>query len=255
MKKHTITVNELKLSLIAEEIIMVNKFKTIFEQIVYSTSLIKEAEDVELSDDEKKAMDKLIGAFVDQLKKGSSEVKADAQDEKEVDKLKKEFPAIAKIEDEVKEGNLNEFVISANLIAGILAALPKLIQLFGYLVQGIGSLISIVSKKGEEKLKAFAKKIIHAGHELHHKYILGIQKGMQMLIPDFDTIPNDAQLKIAELAYLVVVMMLGMDAGLNATNALQHADWVHGSVEGLLAAIKGGEVGAWLGSQIAAAIA
>lgn len=255
MKKNTITVNELKLSSIAKEVIMVNKFKAIFEQIVNSTSLIKEAEDVGLSDDEKKAMDKLIDAFVDQLKKGSSEVKADAQDEKEVEKLKKEFPAIAKIEDEVKEGKLNEFVITANLVAGIVAALPKLIQLFGYLVKGIGNLISIVSKKGEAKLKAFAEKILHAGHELHHKYILGIQKGMQMLIPDFDTLPNDSQLKIAELAYLVIVMTLGLDAGLNATDALQHADWVHGSVEGLLAAIKGGEVGAWFSSEIAAALA
>lgn len=254
MKVNYYPASHIRLSYLAEEVIIVNKFKSIFEQLVNTTSLITEEEGVELSADEKKVMDNLIGTFVDQLKKGAPEVKSTMKNEKELEKLKKEFPDLAKIEDEVNEDKLNEFVITAHLIAGLIAALPKLTEIFGYLVKGLGSVLSIFSKKGANSVKAFAEKIIHAGHELHHKYILGIKQGLIYLVPEFKDLDDKVQEKIAELIYMIIVMYLGMDAGVSTIKALQHADWVHVSIEGLLSAIKTGEIGAWLAKSIGSTI-
>lgn len=250
--------NHIKLTSIAREFTFQRKIERIFEEFIANSPMLTEADEeaAELSDEEKKAMDKVINTFVSQLKKEAGEVKADATDEKEQEKLKKEFPAIAKLEDEIKEGTLNEFVVTAGLLAGILAALPKLIELLGYIVNGIGSFIKrFISDKAGDAIKKFAEKLMHAGHELHDMYIAGIEKGLSYMVPEWDTLSPDGQKKIAELVYLVIVLSLGISAGVGSFEAIGHAQWVHASIEGALAAVKAGEVGVFLTNAIATTIA
>jgi hypothetical protein len=250
--------NHIKLTSIAREFTFQRKIERIFEEFISNSSKLTEADEetAELNSNEKAAMDKVINTFVSQLKADAGEVKADATDEKEQEKLKKEFPAIAKLEDEIKEGSLNEFVITAGLLAGILAALPKLIELLGQLIKGIGGFISnkLGFKKSGDAMQKFAEKLIHAGHELHEMYIAGIKTGLSWLVPDWDTLRSDVQTKIAELVYLVIVLSLGISGGVGSFEAIGHAQWVHAGVEGALAAIKAGEVGAFITNAIATAI-
>lgn len=262
MKKNTTTAGQLKLAIIAEEIVFKNKINTIFENLIKSYSIIKEAEEgseqtAEVSPDEKAAMDKLMSTFLDQVKKEAGAIKADTADEKEQEELKKEFPKLAKVEDDVKEGRLDEFVISATLIAGLLAALPKLIKILGFLVKGIGGFISnkLKLKKAGDAMQKFAEKIMHAGEELHHGYIMGIEKTLELIVRDFKSLASNVKTKIAELVYLVIILGLGLSAGVGAAEALQHAHWVHASIEGALTAIKAGEIGTFLSTSIANAIA
>jgi hypothetical protein len=74
------------------------------------------------------------------------------------------------------------------------------------------------------------------------------------MIPEFSSLPADKQEKIAEIAYMVIIMYLGLSAGLDAANAFKHLDFVHGTAEGALTAIKAGELGSFLGGEIAAII-
>ena len=240
---------------IAEGILFQKQVEAIFEELLLTPAHLLEADGEELSDPEKKAMDSLMNIFVTQLKKGASEVKATVKDPEELADIKKDIPELEKLDSKIKESEeqLEEMVISTALVAGIIAAIPKLIELFGYLVNGVSSVLNKFGfKKGADATKKFADKVIHAGHDLHHKYIGGIVEGMKILMPGFKTIDQAGQEKIAELVYVIILITLGMDAGVNTMNALQHAEWLHVGIEGALASIKAGEVGGWLATQIAA---
>lgn len=247
---YTISSNHIKLACLVKEIRFKKRIHFILEELSKSYSILKEDEDIQLSSEEKKAMDSLMKTFVTQLKSDAGEIKSDIKDSDEIEKLKKEFPDVAELEDKIKEGKLNELVITTTLVVGILAALPKLIQLLGWLIKGVGSFLG----KYGVKIKDFGEKIIHAGHDVHESYIMGIKQALIYTVPEFKTFPEKTQKKLAELVYVVIVMSLGIDAGVNAYNALQNAEWVHVSIEGLLSAIKGGELGAWLAEAVAATI-
>jgi hypothetical protein len=241
---------------IAEGILFQKKIEKIFETLLTTPAHLFEAEEgEELSAPEKKAMDSLMQTFVAQLKKGAGEVKADTKDSKEIDSIKNDYPELKKLDSKVEEGDLNEFVISGALIAGIVAAVPKLIELFGYLVKGVGAVLGKFGfKKASDKTKQFAEKIMHAGHSVHESYIGSIQGGLKMLIPGFSELPGDKQKQLAEIVYMIIVLTLGLDAGVNAASALKSAEWVHFGVEGALTAIKSGEVGVWLSKAITSTV-
>jgi hypothetical protein len=105
-------------------------------------------------------------------------------------------------------------------------------------------------KKGEQKAKQFAHKLIHAGHEVHEAYIGGIQKALQFAVPDFKTLDDTKQKQVAELLFMVIVMYLGIGAGVEAANAYSHLDLAHGTIEGALSAIKAGELSAFIGNGL-----
>jgi len=238
---------------IAEGILFQRKVEAIFEELLTTPAHLLEAEGEELSEPEQKAMDSLMKIFVDQLKKGAGEVKATAADPEELEDIKKDIPELEKLNSKVKEGDLNEFVISGALVAGLVAAIPKLVELFGYLVKGIGAVIGKLGfKKGADATKKFAEKIIHGGHSLHKSYLGAIQNGLKLLVPGFKDLDAARQKKIAEILYVVILLTLGINAGIEATAALQHAEWLHVAVEGAMAAIKSGEIGQWIAAQIVA---
>lgn len=238
-----------QLTPIISDILFEQKIRSILlELAIAQTSLHEEEGAEELAPEEEKAMDQLIGTFAQQLKKAASQVKTTAKDSEEIEDIKAEYPELEKLDDDV-----NEMVVSATLIAGIVAAIPAVLKIFGLLSTGIGSLLGSVGfKKGEQKAKQFAKKLAHGSHELHKAYIGVIQKGLQTMIPDFSTIPADKQEKVAEVVYMIIVMYLGLSAGFDAASAFKHVDLVHGTVEGALSAIKAGELGLFITQEIAA---
>lgn len=253
MKKASYKINQIKITPIAEQVVFQKTIENIFETLLLSKSFLTEAEG--LSSEEQKAMDSLMNTFVTQLKKMAPEVKKTAANKTELEKIKDKYPSLDKLEAGVQESELNEFVITGTLVAGIVAAIPTIIKLFGYLAKGISTALAKFGfKKSSGKTEFFANKVIHASHELHHKYISAVRGGLQFLIPEFNTLPKDKQETIAEIVYMVIVMYLGIDAGINAAHALHQTEWAHFGLEGGLTAIKSGELGVWLTSAITKAV-
>lgn len=261
MRKNTITVNELKLSLIAEEIVMVNKFITIFENLFKSYELLNEAdedsENKSLTPEEEKAMDAIMQTLVDALKKEKSAVQSTFKDPDKIEDLEKKYDELGDLADTTKnEGKLNEFAITGSLIAGVVAAIPALIKILGYAVKGIGSMLSKFGfAKAGDKTKQFAEKLFHASEDLHHKYIKAVKFACKYMIPGFAEFEESTQEKMATVVYYVIIGILGFNAGVDALHSFKIAQWIPGGIEGVLTAIKGGEIGSFLSSALKSAIA
>ena len=82
---------------LAEGILFQRRVEAIFEELLSTPAHLLEAEGEELSEPEQKAMDALMKTFVDQLKKGASEVKATAADSEELEDIKKDIPELEKL--------------------------------------------------------------------------------------------------------------------------------------------------------------
>lgn len=251
--------SNIKLAAIAEHIIITKAFEAIFEELFTAASLIKEeGEDAELSSNEKAAMDKLIKTFSDELQKAAPDVKKTLSNPKEMEKLKKEFPNIAKLEDKVKEGKINEEIITVSLILGIVASFPKIVEIFGNLLDGLSGLLKNFGfKKGAEATAKLANDLVHKGHELHDKYIETIQWGLGKLVPQFNVAPEKFQKETAEMVYVAILAVLCWQAGTAAVHSFAHSGIAHaivGGIEALLSAVKSGEVGVWLQTQISASL-
>jgi len=256
MKKVYYTANQYMLSPMANEIVFQQKIKNIFEELISSYNLLKEEENTDqLSPEEKKAMDSVMNTFVSALSKEKSSIQSIASDEKKVDAIEKQFPELQKLDASTQEGKIDEFVISATLVAGIIAAIPSLIKIFSMLVKGVGSILNTVGLgKAGDKVKKFAEKIAHASHEMHKAYIALIDKALVNIIPEYGKLEQDKRNKIAEAVYMIIVLYLGINAGVSAFHELSIGAWVPGGVEGALSAIKAGEVGTFMADAIAVAV-
>jgi hypothetical protein len=253
MKKRTFRPNQIRVSSMVEEIVFRNKVQSIVESMLSSQLRLKE--DEQLDDKEEQAMDKLMSVFTAQLKKAAPEIAKTVKDAAKVEKLASEYPEIEKLE-KVQEGELNEFVITTTFVAGVLASIPPILKIFSWLANGIATALSNFGfLKASARAKSFANTLAHASHEVHEGYITMIQGTLKLVIPDFKEIPETEQKKIAEIVYMIIVFYLGMHAGMETINAFQHAQWAHVGVEGLLTAIKSGELGAWLADSISTALA
>jgi len=238
-----------QLTPLMSDILFERRIAAIMHEFMSAPASLREEDGAEnLTPEEQKVMDQLIGTFAQELKKAASQVKTTAKDTEEVEDIKAKYPELEKLDDKV-----NEVAISATLIAGIVAAIPAILKIFSLMSVGVSKGLGALGfRKGEQKAMQFAKKLAHGSHELHKSYIGMIQKGLQIMIPEFSSLPADQQEKIAEIAYMVIVMYLGLSAGLDAANAFKHLEFVHGTVEGALTAIKAGELGSFLGGEVAA---
>jgi hypothetical protein len=253
MKKQSFQPNQIRVSSMVEEIVFRNKVQTIVESMLSSQLTLKE--DEQLDDKEKQAMDKLMSVFVAQLKKAAPEIAKTAEDASKVEKLASKYPEIEKLE-KVQEGELNEFSITTTFVTGVLASIPPILKIFSWLANGISTALSNYGfLKASARAKDFAHTLAHASHEVHEGYIKMVQGTLKLVVPDFKKIPETDQRKIAEIVYMVIVMYLGMHAGMETVKALEHAQWAHVGVEGLLTAIKSGELGSWLADSISTALA
>lgn len=239
--------SNIKLKKLAESLYFQSRVESALASVLASPRNITEDDGEEkLSPEEEKAMEKIVTTFADQFKKSAGEIKHDAADEKEIEQIKKKYPQLKKL----GENQVNE-AVGAALISGLIVAIPKLIELFGLFTKGAGTLLAKFGfKKGEQKLKNFAEKIIHAGHDLHKKYIKVVQGALKVMLPEFNTLPADAQAKVAEIIYMVIVVSLGVSSGLGAVDAFKASHFSIAGVEGLLAAVKSGEIATWLTSNL-----
>jgi len=248
-----------RLSSIANDVLFEKRlYDILIEFINTPTPLNEEGEEEseDLNPAEEKAMEKIMNVFASEIKKSKTAIEKAAEDPKEIEKILNQNPELKPLEKAVKEaisksknGKLNEAV--GFMIAGLIAALPKLIELLGKFVSKAGSLLgSFGFKKGEDKLKAWANKLTHAGHGLHKIY-LKILKGALYVVPGFNQFPDLVQDKIVEVVYIAIVGYLGFMAGAGMIDALEKASWITFGVEGLLGAIKAGEIGQWVASTVA----
>lgn len=238
-----------------EEIVFKNRLFEIFEKLSKSYNLLKEADEdtKKLSPEEQEAMDAVMKTVVDAIKKEKTTIQATAKDPNKIEKLEKQYDELGDLADtKQNEGQINELVITGTLIAGIVAAIPTLIKIFGYAVKGLGMLVKkFISDKAGDSIKKFADNIIHAGHELHVKYIKLVQAALVGSAPGFGFMPNDSQYRCAEVVYTIIVGILGIQAGIAAYDSFKAAQFLPGGIEGALSAIKGGEIGAYLSEVFA----
>lgn len=214
---------------------------------------LKEEEEVdkEFEKEFEDAMNAASGQITSKLGKVAGEVqKVENDKEKAADILKKE-PELAKLATEairrrkkaLREGKqkqaLNE--LGPLFFVGFALAIPALMEI-------IGNVTSFVSKKlgltGET-----GKKIAHIGHDLHEKMIGLIRTGLDKTvfkIPKLSTLDDSKKDKIAKGIHILIVASLAVNSGVEAVNALKAGQVGLSGLESALAAVKGGEVKAFL---------
>jgi hypothetical protein len=158
-----------QLTPIMSNILFERKIAAIMHEFMSAPASLREEDGAEnLTPEEQKAMDQLIGTFAQELKKAASQVKTTAKDTEEVEDIKAEYPELEKLDDKV-----NEVAISGTLIAGMVAAIPALLKIFSLMSAGVGKGLGALGfRKGEQKAIQFAKTLAHRSHKLQ-KGILG----------------------------------------------------------------------------------
>jgi len=224
--------------------------------------MIREAEDdapapnPQIEAELEKALEDAGKSFASEMNKIAKDTETKLKDEDEVQQVIDDNPELEKlakesvsIKNRLKDGKislqerekLNEEIFSILGITSILMALPAVVTL-------IGKLVSVIERKLGGK-KEMGEKIQHFGHEMHEMVLKLIQKGM-MLIPGFKKMPSDKQKKIVHLVHIVIVLMLAIQSGGVAIGeikaGLQAANIGIASFEGVLTAVKSGEVLAFL---------
>ena len=124
-------------------------------------------------------------------------------------------------------------------IAGAVVSLPALLKLIGKAIAKIQSKI-----KGEE---VDTNTIIEVAEKLHNMLIGGVEK---VLIHVFKMKDKKAAHRLAVIIFHAIVAGLLVASGATAFKALQKSNWTVGFLEGLLSAIKSGEMSAFLGAEL-----
>ena len=171
------------------------------------------------------------------------------------DLLDKALQATEKIVKQQSE-SINE--IGGWTLAGIIAALPKIVEMMGKLIMGVPRILSILTANGEmygamadAELVAIkiGQLIVKGGKKLHHNYIAIIAKLLKA-DPVMRDLPEAEREKVAEKVWLVIVCLLMFKASTDATLEALHGAFDTASIEGTLTAIKQGEVKEYLKANI-----
>lgn len=173
-----------------------------------------------------------------------NEVQTKLKDDAAVEDAMKKQPEIAKVATEgvkrktkaLAEGNvpaqLNE-EITILFLASLALALPKIVELIG---KGVKYVTIALGGKGK-----VGNWLEHAGHKMHETVLKLIMK-MLTVVPGFKQLPPDKQEKVANIIHTCIIAGLAIASGVGAIKALQHGSHTFATLEGALAAIKGGEV-------------
>ena len=214
---------------------------------------LKEEEDVdkEFEKEFEDAMNAASSQMSSTLGKVAGEIeKIEGDKEKAADILKKE-PELAKLATEailrrkkaLSEGKqkqaLNEF--GPWFFVGFAMAIPALMELIGNISSSVSKKLGLSGETGE--------KIAHIGHDLHEKMIGMIRKGLDKTIfkiPALAKLDDSKKDKITKAIHILIVASLAVNSGVEAVNALKAGHAGLSGVETALAAVKGGEVKAFL---------
>lgn len=209
-------------------------------------------------------IDKSLESVFNNLENGLKNIKIDTSKEgitnavNSSPQLKK---TLLKLRAKEKAQPLNEEVTTA-LIISVLIAVPKIAELIGKAIKSTTSESGIFTKikrifnknsSSSQKGQQIGNYIIKASHKLHNVYIKGIKLSLG-LIPGFNDLEDHAKDKVSAIIFNTVVAGLLIHSGLGAYHSLSHGDAGLGGVELVLAAIKNGELEAYLSEAIGMAI-
>ena len=158
-----------------------------------------------------------------------------------VDQLKDEMDSILKGMDQElskeEQAQLEEGLLT---IASIAIALPAIIGLIARLGKAGGALVNkMLGKKPEteSEYQAWMDKLSKVAEDLHHLYLGPIESIVGKFVKD-----HDKAKKIANTIFHVIVATFLFASGATALKAFKAQHLSLATLEGALAAIKGGEV-------------
>ncbi len=223
-----------------------------------------------------------VNKFFKQGLREQSESELDAEDKKQIADLEREMGAVANqlgsefsaASDEIKqqvedmpEEELNERkqklneAVTATVIIGFVLALPKLVEIMTKTLVKIVKLIQKFTKANppstqQEKVE-WAEKIIEFTHKWHKLYIKAFYYMFKIsgLYKRAGITDESTRMKVAKIFYYTVVAGLAVAAGVGAVGAFKTAaaqaahgnEFALGTFEGVMAAVKSGEIAAFLG--------
>lgn len=233
--------------------------KTLLPEHTFLNEEDVDPEAKKMGDELKKLMDKEMSAMKMAVTTGmkDAQTKLKGKSEDDAERMTKSIsPELGKVIESYKvarikeskgqmtKQKLDEFV-DPFTAASIALALPKLIEWIGKLAKKIAQSMGKTGDVGAA--------IEHFGHAFHDAYIKIIRKTLDItlfLIPKLRKMDESKKNKIAEILFYVIVAYVGYEAGGAAVEYLKNSEILHGAFEGALAAIKGGEVVAWVGKTM-----
>lgn len=210
--------------------------------------ILTETESSEVEQELKTAFDGELKALASQFNAAlqSAQTKVQNKSPEEAEELlQKVSPEMAAVVD------VNEAInISAEEIMLLLStalAMPAIVQTFGILAKKIAKKLGSSGNIGEA--------IEHFAHKWHHVYIKVVRKTLDISlykIPLFKRLPEKTKESIAEIFFYVIIGLLGYYSGSAAVSYIERSNLLKGVYEGLLSAIKSGELVTWIRKTIAA---
>jgi hypothetical protein len=170
--------------------------------------------------------------------------------DKVVDEIDDEMDLILKsIESELKkkstEDNLNEGFMT---IVGVGLALPAILGIVAKIGKKAGQVISkMVGKKPTDKdeVDKWFNRLSKIADELHHLYMVPLESLMSKFIKD-----KKKAKKAAHLLFHVIIAIFLISAGTTAVKAFQAKNISLTTLEGVLTAIKSGELTTFIGNAL-----
>lgn len=208
----------------------------------------------DLGDEMKKMLDSELSGLKSiassALKSAETQVKGKSEEEAEKI-IASNAPELTKVVEEgkrrLREGKkerVNE-LLDPLTIASIALALPKILEWIGKLAK------KLAQKFGKEGNVGAA--IEHFAHKWHKFYIKLVRAALDAYLfrmPPFNKLDENSRNKIAEIFFMIIVASMGIASGAGAIDALGNSQLFVGGFEGLLTAVKGGEVASWLYNAI-----
>lgn len=136
----------------------------------------------------------------------------------------------------------------------ILSLIDKVIHLFkSDTQQQVAQQKGIIGKVGGffKQAKKNPTIVGKIGNWIHHKYQNVLVAALTTAIPELGYATPEAKAKIADIVLMIITVKLAIMSGAEALHAWQEAHAGHAAAEGILAAVKSGEISAYIGKQIA----
>lgn len=176
----------------------------------------------------------------------------EAEEEKKVDAVVSQLKSqmgdlIGDIEDTLEDSadQKNEGILTVVGIGLALPAIMGLVAKFGKLASGV--INKIIGKKptAKEEEEDWFNQLGKIADDLHHLYIAGLEKVVAKFVKD----PAKSK-KAANIIFHVIVAVMLIASGAAAVKAFQSKQISFATLEGVLAAIKGGELKAFISKTL-----
>ncbi len=159
--------------------------------------------------------------------------------------MKSEAEDVAdEIDEKSQQQKLDEGVLFG---LGVALAAPALVKIFAQIAKLFANTIQGWTGKNVDSMNSLADKIIKYSEKVHHKFIVPIEFFVKKVL----RIKDESKAKQAsELLFNLLVAFLMVYSGVGAVEAAEAGKGTLAGFEGLLAAVKGGEVNAYLRSTL-----